>query len=159
MANLYPATVKCNDYVNLRASASTDGTIRGKLYNGDTIYIDDAGTDNNFVTVKNRSEGTTLYATRANVNVGTITNPTTAFFGGSGSSNNIKSGAAKWKIYNLQWALYSLGWAAQVGTPDGVWGSKTESAVKLFQSWWHLTSDGICGDATKNQLIHHMKNR
>lgn len=46
----------------------------------------------------------------------------------------------------LQKALASLGYA--VGTPDGVYGTATQSAVARFQTAAHLTSDGVFGPAT-----------
>ena len=37
-------------------------------------------------------------------------------------------------------------------TPDGIFGSRTESAVKAFQTKSRIPSDGIVGSATRNRL-------
>ncbi|MDX6467377.1 MAG: hypothetical protein QOI27_2417 [Gaiellaceae bacterium] len=50
------------------------------------------------------------------------------------------------EVIVLQKALASLGYA--VGTPDGVYGTSTQSAVAQFQTAAHLTADGVFGPAT-----------
>lgn len=40
-------TVKVNDYLNVRKSASTSGTIKGYLANNDTVTIKDSGSITN----------------------------------------------------------------------------------------------------------------
>ena len=52
----------------------------------------------------------------------------------------------------LQHALNALGYP--VGTPDGVYGPKTEAAVKQFQQAAGLTADGVFGPQTLNAMIH-----
>ncbi|MBQ8882703.1 MAG: peptidoglycan-binding protein [Clostridia bacterium] len=51
----------------------------------------------------------------------------------------------KWVLY-LQYALSFLGY--DTGSKDGVFGSKTETAVKEFQSANSITADGIVGRNT-----------
>jgi len=47
-------------------------------------------------------------------------------------------------------------YATALGGPaDSIFGSKTEAAVKLFQTDRGLTADGIVGDATFYQLYLH----
>jgi cytoskeletal protein RodZ len=54
------------------------------------------------------------------------------------------------QVKQLQQALNSLGY--DVGTPDGVYGPKTEAAVKEFQTKQNLTADGIVGPQTLRAL-------
>ena len=61
--------------------------------------------------------------------------PTAAQLGSSGD-----------QVKQIQQKLASLGY--DVGTPDGVFGSKTQSAVKAFQRDNGLTADGVVGTKT-----------
>lgn len=60
----------------------------------------------------------------------------------------LKQGTNDEQVIGLQRALPL--WASEGNplVPDGVFGSRTTSAVKNFQSAMHLTSDGIVGKAT-----------
>ena len=50
----------------------------------------------------------------------------------------------------MQQILNDLGYAA--GTADGIFGAKTESAVRAFQADNGLTADGLVGRRTKEVL-------
>ena len=53
-------------------------------------------------------------------------------------------------VKNLQEILIKSGYLD--GTADGIFGAKTEAAVKAYQRAEGLTVDGIAGDATKRSL-------
>lgn len=61
-------------------------------------------------------------------------------------------------VLALQWLLNS--WASRLaksafyaGTPDGIFGAKTEAAVKAFQTEYGLDVDGIVGTVTWEYLL------
>jgi peptidoglycan hydrolase-like protein with peptidoglycan-binding domain len=58
----------------------------------------------------------------------------------------LKKGSKGQAVKDLQWALEELGLAP--GTPDGVFGTKTEDAVKAFQKLTAIEVDGIVGPLT-----------
>jgi Putative peptidoglycan binding domain len=58
----------------------------------------------------------------------------------------LKRGSKGDDVLKLQKGLASLGY--DVGTPDGVFGGKTEDAVEDFQDSVDLTSDGIFGNGS-----------
>ena len=51
----------------------------------------------------------------------------------------------------VQNALHDLGY--QPGTPDGLWGPKTDAAVKAFQTDKHIVVDGIFGPQSARALF------
>jgi peptidoglycan hydrolase-like protein with peptidoglycan-binding domain len=57
-------------------------------------------------------------------------------------------------IKTLQYLLRARGYSVVV---DGVFGPKTEAAVKAFQSGHGLTADGIVGPVTWAALVVHVK--
>lgn len=57
-----------------------------------------------------------------------------------------KRGSRGTEVRNIQTRLKS--WGYNVGTVDGIYGVKTEAAVKQFQRNNNLTPDGIAGPAT-----------
>jgi len=72
---------------------------------------------------------------------------------GSGSlanSGTLRKGSSGAAVRELQQALNLRGAGLVV---DGDFGSKTEAAVKNFQSTWGLTVDGIVGPQTKTKLF------
>ena len=54
------------------------------------------------------------------------------------------------RVRTLQTALKNLGYS--VGTVDGIYGSATEAAVRLFQQRYGLTVDGKAGEKTLKQI-------
>ncbi|ADY54862.1 NLP/P60 protein [Syntrophobotulus glycolicus DSM 8271] len=66
------------------------------------------------------------------------------------SDNMLKMGSTGSSVVELQIKLSSLGYSA--GTADGIFGPKTQAAVKTFQSSTSLTPDGIVGPLTQNAL-------
>jgi len=58
----------------------------------------------------------------------------------------IKKGSKGQAVKTLQGYLYQLGY--NPGSTDGIFGPKTEKAVKAFQRDYDLVIDGIVGPAT-----------
>jgi len=65
-------------------------------------------------------------------------------------TNTLKRGNENNYVKNLQTDLNKVGYPC--GTPDGVFGSKTETAVINFQKAKKLTADGQVGSGTKPVL-------
>ena len=63
----------------------------------------------------------------------------------------IKSGSKGEQVKTAQRLLNALGYSC--GTVDGIFGAKTVSAVKKFQTAKKLTADGIIGANTWNKLL------
>ena len=70
--------------------------------------------------------------------------------GGSTSSGVLKRGGSGADVKTMQQKLKN--WGYYSGSVDGIFGSGTESAVKLFQRTNGLTADGIVGSATAAAL-------
>lgn len=64
---------------------------------------------------------------------------------------NLKNGTKGDDVKALQTLLNGYGYAC--GTADGIFGSKTEKAVKAFQKDQKLTADGIAGKNTWSKLL------
>ena len=80
----------------------------------------------------------------------------------SGSAWTTRYGSTAWRfsqhynkyylaVKNIQTDLKAIGYT-KVGTPDGYYGTKTEEAVKEFQSNNSLASDGVFGEMSKSKL-------
>ena len=63
---------------------------------------------------------------------------------------NLRRGSKGADVTKLQTALNALGY--DCGTADGIFGAKTEAAVRNFQRDHSLTVDGIAGKATQEAL-------
>ena len=63
---------------------------------------------------------------------------------------NLRRGSKGADVTKLQTALNALGYAC--GAADGIFGAKTEAAVRNFQRDHSLTVDGIAGKATQEAL-------
>ncbi|MCL6453658.1 MAG: peptidoglycan-binding protein [Alicyclobacillus sp.] len=66
----------------------------------------------------------------------------------------LRLGDAGTAVQTLQQDLNAAGFSA--GTPDGIFGPGTETAVKKFQTAHQLTADGIVGTATWTALLAAM---
>jgi peptidoglycan hydrolase-like protein with peptidoglycan-binding domain len=78
--------------------------------------------------------------------------------GGSSGSNSslLKYGSRGTAVKQLQQDLTALGY--DCGTPDGVFGNRTVSAVKAFQRACNLTADGIAGSRTLSKIEELIEN-
>ncbi len=81
------------------------------------------------------------------------TPPTTNKCGDSAGHPTVKMGVRSPAVNHLQYLLQRTG-STIVG--DGVFGPATDSAVRNFQTWAKLTSDGICGPNTWATLHKHV---
>lgn len=63
----------------------------------------------------------------------------------------LRKGSTGTSVRTLQRMLYNLGYRS-VGTIDGIFGDKTDTAVRNFQSNYNLTVDGIVGPQTWDAL-------
>lgn len=63
---------------------------------------------------------------------------------------NIKLGSKGKDVEKLQEALLKLGYS--VGKADGIFGKKTEDALKNYQAKLGVTADGVLGDWVANKL-------
>ncbi len=69
----------------------------------------------------------------------------------------LKNGSRGNEVKKLQENLNKLGF--NCGTADGIFGVKTEAAVKAFQKAYSLTVDGIAGPATLGKIEELLKNQ
>lgn len=60
-------------------------------------------------------------------------------------------------VRNVQQALIDLNYLS--GKADGVFGDKTEEAVRRFQAAYGLTVDGLAGTQTQNKLFNVLANK
>ena len=65
-------------------------------------------------------------------------------------SSVLKTGAKGTEVKELQTKLIQLGYLT--GKADGIYGTKTEKAVKAFQEASKLTADGVAGEKTLSKL-------
>lgn len=90
---------------------------------------------------------------RSTIDIPTNTHPLSASqaFG----SSLLKVGSKGYTVKNLQKCLAAANLLSSV---DGVFGSKTEAAVKAYQSDNELDDDGLVGDNTKRVLWNEFEN-
>ena len=72
------------------------------------------------------------------------------FIGGSAEANNIIKGDTTANVRVVQQRLYNLGYYTY--KVDGIWGTRTKTAVKKFQKNKGLVADGIVGAKTEKAL-------
>jgi len=65
--------------------------------------------------------------------------------------NVLRKGSKGEQVKTLQRLLNAIGY--NCGTVDGDFGAKTETALKKFQKARGLTQDGVCGQATWNEIL------
>lgn len=86
--------------------------------------------------------------------IAAIAVPIIAFGGGNASETEesavLKTGSSGTQVRTLQTKLNN--WGYDAGTVDGIFGSKTQAAVKRFQQKNGLVADGIVGSKTAAAL-------
>ncbi len=126
------------DGVNFRSQASTSGAVLDVLYKGDSVTM--LGTSGNWCKVK--FEGASGYIFKSYVSV--------AASAPSGSSNLLTRGSTGSAVKQLQQNLILLSYLS--GGADGIYGAKTEAAVKQYQTRNGLIVDGKAGTHTKGKV-------
>lgn len=125
------------DGVNFRSRASTSGAVLDVLYKGDSLTV--LGTSGNWYKVK--FEGASGYVFKSYVSVAAPapSNP-----------NLLKRGSTGSAVKQLQQNLILLSYLG--GGADGIYGAKTEAAVRQYQTRNGLTVDGKAGNQTKAKV-------
>ncbi len=72
------------------------------------------------------------------------------FIGGNAEAKNIVKGDTTANVRIVQQRLYNLGYYTY--KVDGIWGTRTKTAVKKFQKDKGLVADGIVGAKTEKAL-------
>ncbi len=148
--------VQVDDVLNVRATASTNGTILVQLKSGAQVYIIKREGDWYKVTFSLNGQTYTGYAHSDYIVVTNsdisrekcpYTEPTTTLRSGSTGEG------VKW----LQWHLYKLGYLSS-GDIDGDFGNATLTAVKKYQTDKNLDVDGLVGSGTRAQLKNDYQN-
>ena len=126
------------DGVNFRSRASTSGAILDVLYKGDSVAV--LGTSGNWYKVT--FEGTSGYVFKSYVGVTAPAAPS--------NPGLLKRGSTGSAVKQLQQDLILLSYLG--GGADGIYGAKTEAAVKQYQTRNGLTVDGKAGSQTKTKV-------
>ena len=66
---------------------------------------------------------------------------------------NLRQGCRGEDVRALQTLLRGLGYNGSMGTPDGIFGPRTDGAVRLYQRAKGLSVDGIAGKKTMSSLL------
>jgi cell wall-associated NlpC family hydrolase len=126
------------DYVNLRSSASIYSARLAYLYKGNQVTVN--GTSGDWYSVTYGSLNGYVNKNYVSVAPATTTSGTTS----------LRRGSTGDAVKQLQGNLIFLGYLN--GTADGVFGSMTDAAVRLYQQRNGLYVDGIAGSATKSKI-------
>lgn len=65
-------------------------------------------------------------------------------------ARELRTGLVGWDVATVQFQLACRGFPS--GPLDGVFGERTESALRRFQAWAGITADGLVGPATRAAL-------
>ena len=125
------------DTVNLRSGAGTSYARICYLFRGNPVTV--TGTSGTWTKVIYNGQSGYVYSQYVSPASGGATYSAVL---GSGSKGN--------EVVALQKKLILLGYLS--GATDGVFGEKTESAVRLYQTRNGLTIDGVAGNVTQNAI-------
>ena len=145
-------------YLNIRAEASTSGTVLAELENGFALTILSSSGDWYKVSFTLNGETITGYGHKDYIKIGTYSGGTTTptepekekcpYTEPTATLRQGDSGdSVKW----LQWHLYKLGYLKESDI-DGSFGPTTLSAVQKFQTDKNLDVDGVVGSGTRSAL-------
>ena len=135
-----PATITGSG-VNLRSSATSSCKSLDKLAKGEEVNI--LGKSGNWYKVK--FEGTSGYVFKSYVSVAAPAAPS-----GSSGSGLLKRGSTGSAVKQLQQSLILLSYLGSGA--DGIYGAKTEAAVRRYQARNGLAVDGKAGTQTKTKV-------
>lgn len=147
-------TVNVSDWLNVRSSPSTDGSVVAQVTDGFKLYI--IGTSGDWYKVTFTLEGKTYtgYVHSDYVTVSPIEQKETCPY--TEPTATVKQGDTGNSVKWVQWYLYKLGYLSSSGL-DGDFGPTTLSAVKAFQTDKGLTVDGLVGSGTRTALKNAYK--
>ena len=147
-------TVNVSDWLNVRSSPSTDGSVVAQVTDGFKLYI--VGTSGDWYKVTFTLEGKsyTGYVHSDYVTVSPIEQKETCPY--TEPTATVKQGDTGNSVKWVQWYLYKLGYLSSSGL-DGDFGPTTLSAVKAFQTDKGLTVDGLVGSGTRTALKNAYK--
>ena len=147
-------TVNVSDWLNVRSSPSTDGSVVAQVTDGFKLYI--IGTSGDWYKVTFTLEGKTYtgYVHSDYVTVSPIEQKETCPY--AEPTATVKQGDTGNSVKWVQWYLYKLGYLSSSGL-DGDFGPTTLSAVKAFQTDKGLTVDGLVGSGTRTALKNAYK--
>lgn len=146
-APTHMATVKVNDALNIRKSASTSSDILVTVANGQKMYV--LGTKGDWCNVTFTLNGKT-YTGYAHSDY-LVLSPLKSGCPYTEPTVTLKSGDSGDGVKWLQWYLCKLGYLTSSDI-DGQFGPTTLNAVKKFQTDKSLDVDGYVGSATRTAL-------
>lgn len=126
--------------VNLRSGPSTAYARLTYLYKGDTVTV--TGSSGDWYAVNYGTKSGYVYKSYVSINSAASAESSTS----AGSSATLKSGSRGTAVKEMQQNLILLGYLSD--TADGIFGGKTDAAVRLYQRRNSLTVDGIAGKNT-----------
>ena len=147
-------TVNVSDWLNIRSSPSTSGSVVVQVADGQKMYIIGTSGDWYKVTFTLDGEIYTGYAHSDYVTVSAISQKESCPY--TEPTATVKDGDSGTSVKWVQWYLYKLGYLS-ASDVDGDFGPTTLSAVKKFQSDKSLTVDGLVGSGTRTALKNAYK--
>ncbi len=145
-------------YLNIRSSASTDGTVLAQLENGYALTIHSSTGDWYKVSFTLNGESITGYGHKDYIKLGTYTGsadepeePEKETCPYTEPEVTLRQGDSGEVVRWLQWYLYKLGYLNESDI-DGSFGPTTLSAVRKFQTDNNLDVDGLVGSGTRTAL-------
>ena len=146
-------------YLNIRAEASTSGSVVAQLENGFALTIVSSSGD--WYKVSFKLDGSTLtgYGHKDYIKLGTYSGGTTAPTEPEKEkcpytepTVTLRQGDSGESVKWLQWYLYKLGYLKESDI-DGSFGPTTLTAVQKFQTDKKLDVDGLVGSGTRGALV------
>ncbi len=128
--------------VNLREGPATSYARLKYLYKGDTLTV--TGKSGGWYAVETDGLSGYVYASYVSVSAASDT------ASGTSTSGSLSRGSTGTQVKTLQGNLIMLGYLSDLA--DGIFGAKTQAAVKLYQNRNNLTASGVA-DASTNKAI------
>ena len=157
----FAAQVSKPEGVNVRKRPSTSYQSIGKVYPGTTLTVrfnvigaayGNHGKNWSYITwyQNDTYKGGYIHSYFLDSTTPSSVRPASSIlaFGG----DTLKYGSTGIGVYNMQLILYNHGYLNSINDCDGIYGSKTLTALKAFQNFYGLTDDGLAGTQTKAKL-------